>query len=97
MNTLQRTQSDSLSVKNQLARTLHRYRHPLMSGLMTAIVGFVIDAEFGDPRIVEIATTPDGFVLARSEGATSLGWPEIVLRLRPLPRPRAWQAVGGQV
>jgi hypothetical protein len=43
-----------------------------MSGLMTAIVGFVIDATFGDPRIVEIAITPDGFVLAHSEGAASL-------------------------
>ena len=72
MNTLQHTQSDSLSVRNRLARKLHPYRHPQMSGLMTAIVGFVIDAAFGDPRIVEIATTPDGFVLARSEGAASL-------------------------
>jgi hypothetical protein len=71
MNTLPRTQSDSISVKNRLARKLHPYRHPEMSGLMSAIVGFAIDAPFGDPRIVEIAVTPDHFILARPEGEVS--------------------------
>ena len=72
MNTLQHTQSDSLSVKDRLARKLHPYRHPQMSGLMSAIVGFVIEAPFGVPRIVEITVTPDRFILARPEGEVSL-------------------------
>jgi hypothetical protein len=71
MNTLPRTQSDSLSLRNQLARKLHPYRHPNMSPLLSAIVGFVIGAPFGDPRIVEIAVTPDHFILARPEGEVS--------------------------
>jgi hypothetical protein len=54
MNTLRRTQSDSLSITNRLAHKLHPYRHPEVSGLMSAIVGFVIEAPFGAPRIVEI-------------------------------------------
>jgi hypothetical protein len=72
MNTLPRTQSDSLPLRNQLAQKLHPYRHPQMSGLMSAIVGFVIEAPFGAPRIVEITVTPDHFILARPEGEVSL-------------------------
>lgn len=71
MNTLRPTQSDSLPVKTRLARKLHPSRPPKMSPLLAAIVGHVIGAPFGDPRIVEIMVTPDHFVLARPEGKVS--------------------------
>ena len=65
------TTSDSLSVKNRIARKLHPYRHPKMPGVLAAIVGFVIDAPFGNPRIVELSVTPDRVLLVRPEGEVS--------------------------
>jgi uncharacterized protein (DUF433 family) len=62
---------NSLSVPVRLRRKLHPYRHPEMSGLMRAIVGFVIDAPFGNPRIADMTITPDGLILARAEGEVS--------------------------
>src|SRR5450432_3429385 len=71
MNTLSHGKSNPLPVKNRLARKLHPYRHPKMSVLLSAIVGFIVDAPFGDPRIVEMAVTPARFILARPEGEVS--------------------------
>lgn len=62
---------NSLSVPVRLRRKLHPYRHPEMSGVMRAIVGFVIDAPFGNPRIADMTITPDGLILARAEGEVS--------------------------
>jgi hypothetical protein len=39
-----------------------------MSGLMTAIVGFLLEEPFANPPIAEIVVTSDGFLLARTEG-----------------------------
>lgn len=63
--------SNTLPVKSRLAHKLHPYRHPGMSGLLVAIVGFVVGVPFGNPRIVEMAVTPDRFILARPEGEVS--------------------------
>lgn len=43
----------------------HPHRHPNMSGLMAAIVGFVVGAPFGNPPIADMTITADGLVLAR--------------------------------
>ena len=63
MNTLQ---SGSPSVLNTLLEKLHPRRFPSMSGLMAAIVGFVLDTQFAKLPIADIVVTADGFVLARA-------------------------------
>jgi hypothetical protein len=63
--------TNSIPTHILLRRKLHPYRHPEMSDLMTAIIGFVIDAPFGNPRIADMTITPDGLILARAEGEVS--------------------------
>ena len=63
--------TDALPVQTLLWQKFHPFRHPQMSSLMAAIVGFVIDAPFGDPRIADMIVTPDGFILARAQGEVS--------------------------
>jgi hypothetical protein len=36
-----------------------------MSGRMAAIVGYILDAAFSEPRISELVVSSDGYVLAR--------------------------------
>jgi hypothetical protein len=52
---------------NQLIDKLNPARFPNMSPKMGAIVGFVLDKKFTTPRIVEMTTTPENYVLARVE------------------------------
>jgi len=61
-------QSQSVPLKERLRQKLHPVRYPRMSGTMAAILGFLLDAPFTDPRIAEIIITFDGFVLARASG-----------------------------
>src|SRR6266851_8300892 len=63
--------TDSLAARTLLRQKFHPSRYPQMSGLMAAIIGFVVDAPFGNPRISDIIVTPDGFVFARVQGKTS--------------------------
>ena len=63
--------TDALPVQTLLRQKFHPFRHPHMSHLMAAVVGFVIDAPFGDPRIADMIVTPDGFILARAQGEVS--------------------------
>jgi hypothetical protein len=59
------------SVQILLRRKLHPHRHPNMSGLMAAIVGFVIDAPFGSPPISKMSVSDEGVILARPKGEVS--------------------------
>src|SRR5438309_7631736 len=61
-------QSHSPQLHNALAQKLDPNRFPRMSGLMAAVVGFVLGARFSNPSIAEIVVTSDGFVLARVHG-----------------------------
>ena len=74
MNRRLRQQStDAHPVQTTLLREkFHPFRHPQMSNLMAAIVGFVIDAPFGEPRIADMIVTPEGFIMARAQGEVSL-------------------------
>src|ERR1700738_97947 len=71
MSSFTHHKSNSLPIKSRLAHKLHPYRYPDMSGVMTAIVGFIVEAPFGAPRIVAVAVTSDLFILARPEGEVS--------------------------
>ena len=51
-----------------LVQKLDPVNFPKMSGVMAAVLGFVLDVSFIEPTIAEIAVTSDGFVLARPEG-----------------------------
>jgi hypothetical protein len=52
----------------RLTHKLNPSRFPHMTPLMAAIVGHLLDLRVGNPSIVEIVVTSDGFVLARVEG-----------------------------
>ena len=54
-----------------LVQKLKPSRFPGMSGVMAAMVGYVLGARFVDPCIAEIVVTSDGFVLARADGEPS--------------------------
>ena len=60
-----------IPVRNRLFCKLNPSRFPRMSSVMAAIVGHLLDAPLGDPRIVEIAVTSDGFVLGRTDEGAS--------------------------
>mgnify|MGYP001567949505 CR=1 FL=1 len=55
-----------------LVEKLHPKRFPGMSGRMAAIVGFILGQDWSVPRIVEVAITSDGYVLAREKGDVGL-------------------------
>jgi hypothetical protein len=61
-------QSHSPHLHSALAEKLDPNRFPRMSGLMAAVVGFVLGVRFSSPSIAEIVVTSDGFVLARLHG-----------------------------
>jgi hypothetical protein len=67
-----------------LVQKLDPVNFPPMSGLVAAIVGYVLDVTFIEPRIAEITVTSDGFVLARPEG--NLGSPHYLGRYADLLR-----------
>jgi hypothetical protein len=54
-----------------LVQKLDPVNFPKMSCVMAAVLGFILDVSFIQPRIIEIAVTSDGFVLARPEGEVS--------------------------
>src|ERR1700738_3793714 len=56
------------TVLNRLHAKLNPNRFPRMTPVMGAIVGYILDARFGDPPIAEIQVVYDGAVLARPEG-----------------------------
>jgi len=64
-------QLPEVPLKNRLFCKLNPSRFPRMTSVMAAIVGHLLDAPFGDPRIVEIAVTSDGFVLGRTDEGAS--------------------------
>jgi len=66
MNTPQKLKKEN--PRYTLVQKLDPTRFPQMSGVMAAIVGFVVGATFIEPTIAEINVTSDGFVLARPEG-----------------------------
>jgi hypothetical protein len=51
-----------------IVQKLNPINFPKMPGVMAAVVGFVLDVTFIEPRILAITITPDGFVLAKAEG-----------------------------
>ena len=51
-------------VRRSLVHKLAPERFPNMSGMMAAIVGYIVDESFAEPRIVEMAVTSTGGVLA---------------------------------
>ena len=55
-----------------LIQKLDPSHFPRMSGVMAALVGFVVDTAFVEPRIAEIFISQDGIVLARPEGDPGL-------------------------
>ena len=57
-----------ISARDRLLHKLHPSRFPMMSGVMAAIVGFLLDEPFVNPPISDIVVTSDGFLLARTEG-----------------------------
>jgi hypothetical protein len=65
MNTPQQARH---SLHYRLIQKLDPSRFPRMSGVMAALVGFVLDTAFVEPRIAEIFVSQDGVVLARPEG-----------------------------
>ena len=65
MNTPQQTKA---SLHYRLIQKLDPSQFPRMSGVMAALVGFVLDTAFVEPRIAEIFVSQDGIVLARPEG-----------------------------
>jgi hypothetical protein len=69
MNTHQQLE---VPLKTRLFCKLNPSRFPRMTSVMAAIVGHLLDAPLGDPRIVEIAVTSDGFVLGRTDAGASL-------------------------
>jgi hypothetical protein len=62
-------------LKTRLFCKLNPSRYPRMTSVMAAIVGYLLDVPLGDPRVVEIAVTSDGFVLGRTDtGGESFHW-----------------------
>lgn len=51
-----------------LYEKLNPKRFPQMSGVMSAIVGYVLGVRFGNPAIAEIIILDGGVVLARPDG-----------------------------
>lgn len=60
-------QSHPSYLHSALVQKLNPSRFPRMSGLMAAIVGFVLETRFSQTCIAEIVITSDGFLLARAE------------------------------
>jgi hypothetical protein len=63
--------SIEIPVRNRLFCKLDPSRFARMSGVMAAIVGHLLDAPLGEPRIVEITVTSDGFVLGRTNAGAN--------------------------
>jgi hypothetical protein len=82
MNTTQKPNKQNLHYR--LVQKLDPANFPKMSGVMAAVLGFLLDVPFIEPRIAEIAVTTDGFVLARPEG--DLGSPHYLGRYADLLR-----------
>jgi hypothetical protein len=67
-----------------LIQKLHPIRFPKMSGVMAAIVAYVLGTTFIEPVILELEVTSDGFVLAQPEG--HVGAPQYLGRYSGLLR-----------
>jgi len=67
MNTSHKSKKENAHYR--LIQKLDPIRFPQMSGMMAAIVGFVLDVTFIEPRLAELTVTSDGFVLGAEEGA----------------------------
>ena len=65
-----------------LHQKLYPGRFSGMSGKMAAILGYILDKKWTDPRIDEMAVTSDGFVMASHEG--DIGMNEFVGALSDL-------------
>jgi hypothetical protein len=59
-------QFSSAHLKSALTRKLNSLL-PRVSGKMAAIIGFLLNATYIEPHIVEITVTSDGFAIARLE------------------------------
>lgn len=59
------------NVRRSLVHKLDPARFPNMSGRMAAIVGYILDEPFSEPRIIDMNVTSDGFVLAVNQGDVS--------------------------
>lgn len=68
----------------KLVQKLDPVNFPKMSGLMAAIVGYILGVTFIEPTIAEIAVTSDGFVFARPD--RDLGSPHYLGRYTDLLR-----------
>ena len=55
-----------------LTQKLHPSRFTAMSNKMAAIVSYILNQNWTNPKIVEMCTTSDGFVLARHENDCGL-------------------------
>ncbi len=58
-------QGSHAAIEARLRRKLHPDRFTAMSGRMAALVGYVLDTVFVEPRIWELYLTTDGFLLGR--------------------------------
>ena len=68
----------------QLREKLNPEKFPNMSGKMRAIVGYFLDEQYTEPRIVEMSVTFDNFVFARIDG--DCGYNEFIGSYRDLER-----------
>ena len=59
-------------------------RFPRISGVMAAVVGYIVGTTYIEPTIAEVSVTSDGFVLARPEG--DVGAPHFLGRYADLLR-----------
>jgi hypothetical protein len=60
-------QLSEVPLKTSLICKLNPSRFPRMTSVMAAIVGHLLHAPLGEPRIVEIVVTSDFFVLGRTD------------------------------
>ena len=62
------TQNISAYTLKSLVEKLRPNRFPGITGVMAAMIGFILGASFVHPSITEISVTSDGRVLAEADG-----------------------------
>ena len=65
------TQAIAAYLLNDLIRKLNPRRFPGMSPILSALIGFVLGADFFGPNIAAVTVTQSGTVVARINGDTS--------------------------